>query len=273
MSQVLILGGSGHLGSALRQSARSGTDVIAAFASNTIAGGVPFRFEASEALPDANVVIGTFPLARCLEQCSEAKIDEAVDAYVDHCRGARIVQMSTDAVFSGARGGYGEADAVDPTTAYGRAQAAVDTALLKYAQNCLIVRTSFIFGWSAGRFDKRLAPFAHGDKEPVAQKWANNIYRAPTEVNFLAEAIWRAIQGGTAGILNIVGPRLSIYDFFCKALDEVGQFEMPPQFEETDTSIAQDTSLSAARLEAELSMSEGEVWEWYQRIMRRRRAR
>ncbi len=37
-------------------------------------------------------------------------------------RGARVVQISTDCVFSGARGGYVEADEPDPVDAYGRSK-------------------------------------------------------------------------------------------------------------------------------------------------------
>ena len=272
MSRALILGGSGHPGHALRDRSREGVEVIAAYRSRPIPGGIAFQFENAGALPDADVVIGSFPMARRLEGASETQIEEAVRAYVGRCGRARIVQLSTDAVFSGATGLYGERNPVDPTTPYGRAQAAVDAALLKYAANCLIVRTSFIFGWAGGHFDKRLAPFARGEKKPSEHRWAGNIFRAPTEVNFLAEAIWRAVERGTEGILNVAGPRVSIHDFFVGALEELGTFEMPPAHEETDVGVARDTSLHTARMQAELDLDSREVWEWYRNFMRRRPA-
>lgn len=271
MSGVLILGASGHLGSALRERSREGVEITAAYATHPLVGGVCLQFEQTNSLPKADVAIGCFPLARLLEGHTEAKIDEAVRAYVGRCGDAHIVQLSTDAVFSGVTGRYGEDDAVDPASKYGRAQALVDAALLRYASKCLIVRTSFIFGWAGGRFDKRLAPFALRYKMPIEQKWANNVYRTPTEVNFLAEGIWRAIERGMTGILNIAGPRRCIYDFFADALGEIGKFEMPRPFEDTDASTARDTSLRTARMEIDLGLNVGEVWKWYHQSMRRRR--
>jgi dTDP-4-dehydrorhamnose reductase len=55
--------------------------------------------------------------------------------------GARFVQLSTDCVFSGARGGYGEGDAPDPVDAYGM------TKLLgEPPAPALTLRTSMV-GW------------------------------------------------------------------------------------------------------------------------------
>ncbi len=218
------------------------------------------------------MAIGSFPLARQLEGRLETEIDEAVRVYIDRCRGARIVQLSTDAVFSGTKGCYDENDPVDPTTAYGRAQAGVDAALLKHAPDCLIVRTSFIFGWAGKRFDKRLSPLVRDGMASLSKKWPANIYRGPTEVNFLAEGIWRAVERGSTGILNIAGPRLSIYDFFVKALLELGPYEIPAPYEEMNDSVARDTSLHAARMEGELDLKAKEVWEWYRLILQRRDA-
>lgn len=270
MKRALILGGSGHLGSALCAHARPGTDVTSTYHSNRSRAAIPFVLESQDILPEADLVIGAFPLARQLQDRSSAEIAEVVHAYVARCGGGQIVQLSTDAVFSGRVGGYNEAQPTDPTTTYGRAQAAVDEALLACAPNCLIVRTSFIFGWAGDRFDKRLAPFANGEKVPRAQTWTKNVHRAPTEVNFLAEAIWRAAERGVCGVLNIAGTPRSIYDFFAEALGVIGAFEMPPPSTVADPSIAADTTLLTVRMEAEIGLVSEEVWEWYRRFVPRR---
>lgn len=272
MRHVLILGGSGHLGAALRERARVGTQITATHTSRPFCGSLLFRLEDAEPLPKAAIAIGSFPLARQLEGRSETEIDDAVRDYIDRCKGARIVQLSTDAVFSGTDGLYDESDQVNPTTAYGRAQAGVDAALLKYAPDCLIVRTSFIFGWAGKRFDKRLSQLVQDDAALHMKMWPSNIYRGPTEVNFLAEGIWRAIERGTTGILNIAGPRFSIYDFFVKALREFGSYDMPAPHDEMNDGVARDTSLHTARMERELDLKAKEVWEWYRLILQRRDA-
>jgi dTDP-4-dehydrorhamnose reductase len=61
-------------------------------------------------------------------------------ARIAEAHGSRVVQISTDCVFSGRRGGYSEADEPDPVDLYGR------TKLLGELENehCLTVRTSIV---------------------------------------------------------------------------------------------------------------------------------
>ena len=263
MMTVLILGGSGHLGAALQSRARADTRVVSTYSSIPVSDAIPFTFEGEEPLPRADVAIGSFPLAKRLEGRSEAEVKWAVRRYVERCKCPRLVQLSTDAVFSGQQGLRSEADPTDPLTPYGISQARVDAALLEFAPKSLVVRTSFIFGWAGGRLDKRLAPLVSGQKTPSKQKWASNVYRAPTEVNFLAEAIWRAVHRDLGGTLHVAGPRTSIFDFFRRALEPLGNHELPPFCEETDDDVARDTSLSSATMERELGMKSGEVWKWH----------
>lgn len=59
-----------------------------------------------------------------------------------HCaaRGARLLQISTDCVFSGARGGYDEKDRPDPEDLYGRSKLLGEVR----GPGALTVRTSFV---------------------------------------------------------------------------------------------------------------------------------
>lgn len=271
MTRVLILGGSGHLGTALRDAAPAGTSVW--FTSRAGGdGALPFALDRPGPLPEADLVIGSFPLARQLQGGTDADVQDAVRRYLDRLGGARLVQLSTDAVYSGRAGGRGEQDPPDPTTPYGIAQARVDAALLALAPGCLIVRTSFIFGLAGGRLDKRLAPLLAGDKAIAAHRWPGNIFRSPTEVGFLAAAIWAAAARGVEGPLNLCGPRLSIHDFFGRALAAFGAVELPAPTVETGPAVARDTSLSTARMAATLDLHEGDVWTWYRRKVRDARA-
>ena len=70
-------------------------------------------------------------------------------------RGIRVIQISTDCVFSGFRGNYSEIDAPDPVDLYGR------TKLLGELNRpgCLTLRTSII-GWQLNTFSSLLSWFA-----------------------------------------------------------------------------------------------------------------
>jgi dTDP-4-dehydrorhamnose reductase len=61
--------------------------------------------------------------------------------------GASMVYISTDSVFDGARGYYGEADEPRPLNVYARSKLAGELAVLAEAPDALIVRT-VIYGWN-----------------------------------------------------------------------------------------------------------------------------
>ncbi|WP_433501278.1 sugar nucleotide-binding protein [Sphaerimonospora sp. CA-214678] len=58
--------------------------------------------------------------------------------------GGRLVQVSSDAVFSGAAIRYDETCVPDPTTPYGAAKAAAETAVSAIAPTAAIARTSLV---------------------------------------------------------------------------------------------------------------------------------
>ena len=60
--------------------------------------------------------------------------------------GARLVHVSSDAVFSGAAPSYDETRQPDPVTPYGAAKAAAETAVKGVTPDAVIARTSLIIG-------------------------------------------------------------------------------------------------------------------------------
>lgn len=267
MSKCLILGGSGHLGGALRRHARHYDSILFSHSTKAEPGSISFRLDGHEPLPPVDLMIGAFPMARHLEGASPADVVSAVDRYLKRIGAARILQLSTDAVYAGLEGCRREDDLPDAKSRYGVAQALLDAALLARRPDTLIIRTSFIFGRAGGRLDKRLAPFAAGEKQPQDQRWASNLFKSPTEVNFLAEGIWRAAERGLSGIVNIVGPRTSIFDFFKFSLAPLGRFAMPLAYVETSADVARDTSLNSDLMRTQLQLKSEETWQWYQRYL------
>lgn len=116
--------------------------------------------------------------------------------------GARLVYISTDAVFSGAAGGYYETDPVCPVNQYGRSKAAGETAVMREMPTVLILRVN-IFGWNA-RPKNSLAEWALAllrNGEPVSG--FRDVTFSPILVNDLAECILNFIQVGSSGIYHV----------------------------------------------------------------------
>lgn len=60
---------------------------------------------------------------------------------------ARLIHISTDAVFDGERGGYSEADEPNPISIYGRSKLDGEQAVVEAHPQATIVRTNF-YGWN-----------------------------------------------------------------------------------------------------------------------------
>ena len=61
-------------------------------------------------------------------------------------RGIRLIYISTDYVFNGVDGPFGEVSRPMPTTQYGKDKLAVENMAVKVLSNCAIVRSAGIFG-------------------------------------------------------------------------------------------------------------------------------
>jgi dTDP-4-dehydrorhamnose reductase len=110
--------------------------------------------------PDA--VVNAVGIVKQRDEAKQAVPSIQVNALFPHqladiCaeRGIRVIQISTDCVFSGSRGNYSEIDVPDPLDLYGR------TKLLGELNRpgCLTLRTSII-GWQLNTFSSLLSWFA-----------------------------------------------------------------------------------------------------------------
>jgi dTDP-4-dehydrorhamnose reductase len=106
----------------------------------------------------------------------------------------RLVYVSTDYVYKGDRGKYAETDELLPSNLYAWTKLAGEAAV-KAVPNHLIIRTSF----GASQFDYQHA---------FADKWSSKDY-----VDRIAPKILKATTGSVCGVLNIGGPRRTIYDY------------------------------------------------------------
>jgi dTDP-4-dehydrorhamnose reductase len=162
VSRVLVLGGTGMLGHVLWRTCAERFDACA-----TVQADAPTA-EAAEMLDPERIVTGVRveeprSIARALDETGAdavvnciGVVKQAVDdpgvairanALFPHdlaaaCRerGARLIHISTDCVFSGRKGGYTETDRPDPEDVYGRSKLLGEVA----TPGALTLRTSMI---------------------------------------------------------------------------------------------------------------------------------
>ena len=126
-----------------------------------------------------------------------------------------FIQLSTDFVFSGIKGGYLETDFCDPVNYYGFSKLESEKILLNNLINFTIVRTSLVYS-----NDNLNDNFLSWIKSSLSQKMKLNIvddqYRTPTFLTDLIQAILKIIDLKKYGIYHISsGERLSIYKIVC----------------------------------------------------------
>lgn len=105
--------------------------------------------------------------------------------------GARMLHVSTDAVFGGDKGPYDESALPSPVNLYGSAKAAAETAVKETA---LIVRISLVLGG--------------GQHERLVHKGAphyTNALRSPIHVNDLARALVELAASDLTGVVHLRG--------------------------------------------------------------------
>ena len=122
--------------------------------------------------------------------------------------GARLVHVSSDVVFDGEKGSpYTEEDEPAPLTAYGRAKADAERAVLEAHPDALVVRTSLIYGGPEPGPQERLA------SDPAATFFTDEI-RCPIQVGDLADALLELAGSDEPGLLHVAGAdRLSRAEF------------------------------------------------------------
>lgn len=131
--------------------------------------------------------------------------------------GAKTVFLSTDQVFDGSKSHFGENDAPRPLGIYGKSKLDAEAAVLEAAgDGALIVRLALTYGW--GRGAARGRNFA----EKWIRQWLTggkvlaftDQYRTPIYAVDACDALRRAAEAGTRGLLHLAGPqRLSRHDF------------------------------------------------------------
>jgi dTDP-4-dehydrorhamnose reductase len=214
MQRILVTGGAGYLGRALVHAAAGrGIDVVATW-HTTRAADVRARWirldvthreavreAAAEARPDVVVHTAYAPGGDALRPVS---VDGAVHvATAAREIGARLVHLSTDVVFDGAKeGAYTEADEARPVTDYGRAKLDAERLVVAADPSALVARTSLLWGGAEPGPQERLVL---GALDGADVTFFTDELRCPVRVDDLAEALLDLAPLDAAGPLHVAG--------------------------------------------------------------------
>jgi dTDP-4-dehydrorhamnose reductase len=261
--RALILGGNGMLGHQLCRGLSARMEAWATFRDS------PARFAQYDFIPQEralgkvhtediasvrgaletvqpDVVINCIGIVKQRDEARQAIPSIQVNALFPHqladmCheQNARLVQISTDCVFSGLRGKYTEADVPDPVDLYGR------TKLLGELNrpNCLTLRTSII-GWQLNTFSSLLSWFSRQRGQRI-KGYQQAIYSG-FSTRVLAGLISDLIETrpDLTGLYQVASEPISKYDLLVTLRNKLGWDDVEI---EPDDNFYCDRSLIGAR--------------------------
>lgn len=137
---------------------------------------------------------------------------------------AFVIYISTDYVFDGERGMYGETARPNPVNFYGETKLRGEEAIREQLADYLIARTSVIYGStpSSGKVNFAMWLLDKLEKRQTVPVLTDQ-YVSPTLNTNLAEMILDAVKNRTAGTLHLAGAsRVSRYEFAASLCDEWG---------------------------------------------------
>jgi dTDP-4-dehydrorhamnose reductase len=231
--KLLVTGGTGYLGSeVLRQASERGWDVVATYLSRR-PDDTSVAFVALD-VRDQTAVDGLFADVRPDAVIHAAYRQSGPDLWATTAEGAsvvaraarrvgaRLIHMSTDALFDGEReGAYIEQDVPSPITPYGEAKAAAERLVAEAYPQALIVRTSLLYGGAAPGMHERLILDAAEGRVDLA--FYRDELRCPVAVGDLAAALLELVPVELAGPLHLAGADVvSRYDFACLVVGALG---------------------------------------------------
>lgn len=127
--------------------------------------------------------------------------------------GARLVYISTDAVFDGERGFYAEEDAPNPLSVYASTKLAGERAVAEANPDAIIARVNF-YGWSLSGQRSLAEFFINSLKAGRPVMGFTDVYFCPLMVNDLARILLAMLEKRLSGLYHVFSrDSLSKYDF------------------------------------------------------------
>jgi len=147
----------------------------------------------------------------------------ATKALVKASKDAELfMYISTDYVFDGVRGMYGESDVPAPINYYGLTKLLGEVAVASTTNNSCIIRVSGLYGYSpTGKKNFGVIALEKLSRGEPVEAFINQ-WLSPTYVKFLAEKLVGVVEVKNTGVIHIAGERLSRYEFALILADVLG---------------------------------------------------
>jgi dTDP-4-dehydrorhamnose reductase len=167
--------------------------------------------------------------------------------------GAKFIYISTDAVFGGERGSYGEEDSPNPFSVYGRTKLDGECAVQE-CLDALIIRTNF-FGWSPTGTRSILEFFLSALESSRSVAGYTDFIVTSIYVQSLLEGIWALHEADSRDIVHVASrDAASKFEF---GLGVAREFGLDPDLvrpshssdEAHNTTRSRDISLDVSRFE------------------------
>lgn len=224
---VLITGASGLLGKYLIETAPSGIDAVGTWFTSFMPNG--YRIDITDKVIVNRVFDRVRPHAviHCaaigsVDYCEThwqsawdvnvegfSNILEAAEAYR-----AKVVFVSSNAVYAGDAAPYTEESARIPVNRYGAMKREAEDLLLNYHRDYLIVRPIMLYGWPpVGGRSNWVTRVLESLRNENMTYIVDDTLTQPTYAEDCAKAIWCLLHTGKCGVYNIAGmDRMSLYD-------------------------------------------------------------
>ncbi len=219
--RILVTGATGRLGSVLVQRlAGEGHDVVAGTHRNPSpdAPSAPLEITDSDATRRSLERIApqiVFHTAHAQADWATTAGGAANVAVAAAAVGARLVHVSSDAVFSGRAIHYNEEAVPDPISPYGAAKAAAELVVRTVLSDATIVRTSLILGRGESTMEHLVHALVNDQRDGAL--FTDDI-RCPIHVDDLAAALCEL--PGRPGMFHLAGPdavsRYEIGELICR---------------------------------------------------------
>jgi len=239
LKSLLIIGGSGLVGTSLIKLACNSMNVFFTYNNN------PFKTSKAKG-SFINLLNNDGSISKLIKSiCPDVVVNTAAYQNVDYCEerpdmanllhvksteeislacldaSSKLIHFSSNFVFDGKKGFYNENDSPNPISHYGKTRLDAEKIVLKKSSQNVVLRTTVIYGWHK---NSKFTNF-------VLKQLKNNLnvnaftdqYGNPTLADDLASCIMKIISTNTNGLFNAVGKScVNRYEFAKNIAEKFG---------------------------------------------------